>query len=92
MYEALKRLVWDRAENTCEYCRLPQSPDVLPFQIDHILAEPLRDSGQVIRYRPALVGSKVPPRPFQQHDIVLDPNRQEALVGCPRMQTPQGLS
>ena len=39
MNEALQRLVWDRAENTCEYCRLPQSLDVLPFQIDHIIAE-----------------------------------------------------
>ena len=39
MNEALKRLVWDRAENTCEYCRLPQSLDVLPFQIDHVIAE-----------------------------------------------------
>jgi len=39
MNETLKRLVWDRAENTCEYCRLTQSLDVLPFQIDHIIAE-----------------------------------------------------
>ncbi|MGO9471313.1 MAG: HNH endonuclease [Isosphaeraceae bacterium] len=39
MNEALKRLVWDRAENTCEYCRLPQSLDVLPFQIDQVIAE-----------------------------------------------------
>jgi HNH endonuclease len=39
MNEALKRLVWDRAENTCEYCRLPQSLDVLPFQIYHVVAE-----------------------------------------------------
>jgi hypothetical protein len=39
MNEALKRLVWDRAESTCEYCRLPQWLDVLPFQIDHVIAE-----------------------------------------------------
>src|SRR5271154_6398440 len=39
MNEALKRLVWDRAQSACEYCRLPQSLDVLPFQIDHIIAE-----------------------------------------------------
>jgi hypothetical protein len=37
--EALKRLVWERAADTCEYCRLPQLLDVLPFQIDHIIAE-----------------------------------------------------
>jgi hypothetical protein len=39
MNEALKRLVWDRAENTCEYCRMPQWLDVLPFQIDHVIAQ-----------------------------------------------------
>ena len=39
MNEALKRLVWDRAQSACEYCRLPQSLDVLPFQTDHIIAE-----------------------------------------------------
>jgi hypothetical protein len=35
MNEALKRLVWERAGETREYCRLPQWLDVLPFQIDH---------------------------------------------------------
>jgi hypothetical protein len=39
MDEALRRLVWDRAGDACEYCRLPQWLDVLPFQIDHIIAE-----------------------------------------------------
>jgi hypothetical protein len=39
MIEALKGLVWGRAENNCEYCRLPRSLDVLPFQIDHVIAE-----------------------------------------------------
>lgn len=34
----LERLVWRRAQRTCEYCRLPQEYDELPFQIDHILA------------------------------------------------------
>jgi hypothetical protein len=37
--EVLKRLVWERAAETCEYCRLPQWLDVLPFQIDHVIAE-----------------------------------------------------
>jgi hypothetical protein len=41
---------------------------------------------------PTLVRAKFPLRPIQQHDIVFDPNRQEALVGCPHMQTPQGLN
>lgn len=39
MNEALKRLVWDRAGDVCEYCRLPQWLDVLPFQLDHIIAQ-----------------------------------------------------
>jgi hypothetical protein len=39
MNEALKRLVWERAAHTCEYCRLPQWLDVLPFQIDHVIAQ-----------------------------------------------------
>lgn len=39
MNEALKRLVWERAAETCAYCRLPQWLDVLPFQIDHVIAE-----------------------------------------------------
>ena len=38
MDEALRQLVWDRAGDACEYCRLPQRLDVLPFQIDHVLA------------------------------------------------------
>jgi HNH endonuclease len=39
MNDALRRLVWDRARNMCEYCRLPQELDVLPFQVDHVIAE-----------------------------------------------------
>lgn len=38
MDEELRRLVRERAGNTCEYCRLPQRFDVLPFQIDHVIA------------------------------------------------------
>jgi hypothetical protein len=38
MDDALQELVWDRAADTCEYCRLPQQFDLLPFQIDHIIA------------------------------------------------------
>ena len=39
MDESLRQLVWQRADNTCEYCRIPQQFDTLPFQIDHIIAE-----------------------------------------------------
>jgi hypothetical protein len=38
MDEVLRQLVWDRAGDTCKYCRLPQRFDILPFQIDHIIA------------------------------------------------------
>ena len=38
MDEGLRQLVWSRAEGICEYCRMPQPYDRLPFQIDHIIA------------------------------------------------------
>jgi hypothetical protein len=38
MDEGLRKRVWDRAGDVCEYCRIPQRLDVLPFQIDHIIA------------------------------------------------------
>src|SRR5881396_4237247 len=34
----LERLIWRRADRSCEYCQMPQQYDELPFQIDHILA------------------------------------------------------
>jgi hypothetical protein len=39
MDASLRLLVWQRASNTCEYCRVPQQFDALPFQVDHIIAE-----------------------------------------------------
>jgi HNH endonuclease len=30
--------VWSRAENACEYCRIPHALYPAPFQIDHIIA------------------------------------------------------
>ncbi len=38
MDEGLRRQVWDRAGDACEYCRMPQYLDLLPFQIDHVIA------------------------------------------------------
>jgi len=35
---ALIRAVRERAENQCEYCRLPESSAPIPFQVDHIIA------------------------------------------------------
>jgi HNH endonuclease len=36
---ALAELVWERARRCCEYCRMPQTYDELPFEIDHVIAE-----------------------------------------------------
>lgn len=34
----LEKLVWNRAGDVCEYCRMPQQFDDLPFEIDHVTA------------------------------------------------------
>ncbi|MEX0643646.1 MAG: HNH endonuclease signature motif containing protein [Pirellulales bacterium] len=39
MDERLRRQVRERADNCCEYCRVLQGFDLLPFQVDHIIAE-----------------------------------------------------
>ena len=39
MDAALQKHVWQRAGAACEYCRLPQLFDPLPFQIDRVIAE-----------------------------------------------------
>ena len=38
MEAALIRLVWQRANRCCEYCRMCQEFDRTPFEIDHIIA------------------------------------------------------
>jgi HNH endonuclease len=38
MDAALTRLVWQRAKNRCEYCRMSQAADDASFEIDHIIA------------------------------------------------------
>jgi hypothetical protein len=38
MNAALQQLIRQRAEERCEYCRLPQSGSSVPFEIDHIIA------------------------------------------------------
>lgn len=38
MERDLEDLVWQRARDRCEYCRILQATDRLPFQIDHIIA------------------------------------------------------
>jgi len=36
---ALRRDVIERASNCCEYCRVSQEDRVMPYEIDHIIAE-----------------------------------------------------
>jgi hypothetical protein len=36
---SLSEFVWERAHRCCEYCRMPQIYDELPFEIDHVIAE-----------------------------------------------------
>lgn len=36
MKKELRDRIWDRAVSTCEYCRMANSYDPLPFAIDHI--------------------------------------------------------
>src|SRR3984957_6889335 len=38
MNAQLERLIWRRAKDSSEYCRVAQTVDDLPFQIDHIIA------------------------------------------------------
>ena len=35
----MRQLVWQRAAQRCEYCQVPADVALLPFQIDHIIAE-----------------------------------------------------
>jgi HNH endonuclease len=35
----LQQLVWQRAQRRCVYCHFPADISLLPFQIDHIIAE-----------------------------------------------------
>lgn len=37
--EALRRLVFDRANGHCEYCLLSQDDSFLPHEVDHIISE-----------------------------------------------------
>lgn len=39
MNEVTEKFVWDRADGRCEYCRIPADVSLLPFQVDHIIAD-----------------------------------------------------
>lgn len=38
MEQALEQLVWQRARECCEYCRLPGIHTSTPFELDHVIA------------------------------------------------------
>ncbi len=40
----VRELVVRRAQDACEYCRLPQSASLLPHQVDHIIGKQHRGS------------------------------------------------
>lgn len=43
MNDELRQLVWNRAAGICEYCRVPQTFDPLPFGIDSIAGRTTTD-------------------------------------------------
>jgi HNH endonuclease len=49
MQRDLEQLVWGRANRCCEYCRIPADVSLLPFQIDHIIAE--KHGGLILGHR-----------------------------------------
>lgn len=45
---AIRRFIQNRAESRCEYCLLPQIPDLIEtFHIEHIVARQHRGSNQI---------------------------------------------
>ena len=38
MKRSLERQIWRRAKSCCEYCRMPQAYDAIPFELDHVIA------------------------------------------------------
>jgi len=54
MAKSLEQAVRNRANGFCEYCQLPQANHLLPFQLDHIIAE--QHGGQTISENLAIAG------------------------------------
>ncbi|MGB5335752.1 MAG: HNH endonuclease signature motif containing protein, partial [Woeseiaceae bacterium] len=44
---AARRKVWERANETCEYCRMPQMLDPAGFEVDHIIPEKMNGPSEV---------------------------------------------
>lgn len=47
MAKSRRQIVRDRARQQCEYCQMPESFDVRPFQLDHIRAYKHAGSSQL---------------------------------------------
>jgi len=56
MHSALEQQVRRRAEDTCEYCRLPESVSDLPHVLDHVIAR--QHSGETLPENLALACSR----------------------------------
>ena len=54
MDAVLQHLVWHRARSCCEYCHVPAEIALLPFQIDHIIAE--KHGGPTTAEKPIYAG------------------------------------
>lgn len=44
---ALRRAIWQRAENRCEYCQMPQDFDPVTFEIDHVIPEKMNGATEL---------------------------------------------
>lgn len=42
-----RRQVWERANETCEYCRMPQMLDPAGFEVDHIIPEKMNGPSEL---------------------------------------------
>lgn len=83
--EALRRLVIERAEHTCEYCLLPNALSFYPHEIDHVVA--LKHQGQTTsenlayacwrcnRYKGSDLGSFDPKT--GEFSLLFNPRRQQ---------------
>jgi hypothetical protein len=44
---AARRIVWERADHTCEYCQMRQEFDPAPFEVDHVIPEKMDGPSEV---------------------------------------------
>ena len=82
--DPLRRQVFSRAENRCEYCYLSQVGQEATFHIDHII--PVKNGGQTILNNLALACVSCSLRKSAK-ELVLDPKTNESVpIYNPRQQ------